>query len=80
MLLPRFAAGLDQPSSDGLNTWLVSAAAARDVKGVLSGLGGDEWFAGYPVTRRMARYTASLAGRAPNAFISRRATAPSKKK
>ena len=61
-LLPRFAGELDQPSNDGLNTWVVSRAAARDVKGVLSGLGGDEWFAGYPVTRRMARF-ASGAGR-----------------
>lgn len=53
--LPKFAADLDQPSTDGLNTWLISRAAGRDVKAVLSGLGGDEWFAGYPVTRRMAR-------------------------
>jgi asparagine synthase (glutamine-hydrolysing) len=52
-LFPRFAASLDQPSTDGFNTWLVSRAAARDVKGVVSGLGGDEWFAGYPVIRRM---------------------------
>jgi asparagine synthase (glutamine-hydrolysing) len=62
--LPRFAGELDQPSNDGLNTWLVSRAAAREVKGVLSGLGGDEWFAGYPVTRRMARYANSASGRA----------------
>src|SRR5262249_31172600 len=33
-ILPRFAGDLDQPSADGLNTWLVSRAAARDVKGV----------------------------------------------
>ncbi len=63
-LLPRFAGELDQPSADGLNTWLISRAAARDVKGVLSGIGGDEWFAGYPVTRRMARYGATSSGRA----------------
>lgn len=54
--LPKFAGDLDQPSNDGINTWLISKAAASDVKGVLSGLGGDEWFAGYPVTRRMSRY------------------------
>ncbi len=53
-LFPKFAASLDQPSTDGFNTWIVSRAAARDVKGVLSGLGGDEFFAGYPVIRRMA--------------------------
>jgi asparagine synthase (glutamine-hydrolysing) len=62
--LPRFAGDLDQPSADGLNTWLISRAAARDVKGVLSGVGGDEWFAGYPVTRRMARYGSTAFGRA----------------
>src|SRR5712692_9249918 len=48
---------MDQPTTDGLNTWLISRIAAEHVKGVLSGLGGDEWFAGYPVTRRIARYT-----------------------
>ncbi len=57
--LPKFAADLDQPSVDGLNTWLISRAAARDVRAVLSGLGGDEWFAGYPVTRRMALHGTS---------------------
>ena len=62
-LLPRFAGELDQPSIDGLNTWLVSRAAAHDVKAVLSGLGGDEWFAGYPVTRRMMRYSGTWLGR-----------------
>jgi asparagine synthase (glutamine-hydrolysing) len=56
-LLPRFANDIDQPSTDGLNTWLVSQAAARDVKGVLSGLGGDELFSGYAATRNMAKYT-----------------------
>ncbi len=63
-ILPRFAGDLDQPSADGLNTWLISRAAARNVKGVLSGIGGDELFAGYPVTRRMARYDTTLRGRA----------------
>ncbi len=61
---PRFAGDLDQPSWDGFNTWLISRAAARDVKGVLSGIGGDEWFAGYPVTRRMAQHSTTPAGRA----------------
>lgn len=59
-LVPRFAAEIDQPSVDGLNTWLVSRAAAKDVKGVLSGLGGDEWFAGYAATRNMAKHASGL--------------------
>jgi asparagine synthase (glutamine-hydrolysing) len=51
--LPRFAADMDHPTVDGLNVWLVSRAAARGVKAAMSGLGGDEWFAGYRVTRTM---------------------------
>lgn len=42
---------MDQPSGDGLNTYLVSQATARHVKVALSGLGGDELFAGYPQFR-----------------------------
>jgi asparagine synthase (glutamine-hydrolysing) len=40
--------GMDQPSGDGLNTYFVSQATAKHVKVALSGLGGDELFAGYP--------------------------------
>src|SRR5205085_10003392 len=43
---------------------IISQTAARDVKGVLSGVGGDEWFSGYSVTRRMARYATTPLGRA----------------
>jgi asparagine synthase (glutamine-hydrolysing) len=44
-----FFAHMDQPSADGLNTYLVSrAAASLGLKVVLSGLGGDELFGGYP--------------------------------
>lgn len=39
---------MDQPSHDGTNTYFVSQAARRNVTVALSGLGGDELFAGYP--------------------------------
>ncbi len=45
--LPEFVRAMDQPTGDGLNTFLVSREASRHVKVALSGLGGDELFAGY---------------------------------
>jgi asparagine synthase (glutamine-hydrolysing) len=47
-IIDDFIASLDQPSVDGINTYIVSRETARDIKVALSGLGGDELFAGYP--------------------------------
>jgi asparagine synthase (glutamine-hydrolysing) len=47
--LDEAVGALDQPSMDGINTYFVSWAAKQvGLKVALSGLGGDELFAGYP--------------------------------
>src|SRR6185312_215142 len=49
-------ASYDQPSIDGLNTYFISQATrSAGIKVALSGLGGDELFAGYPYFRLLAR-------------------------
>ncbi len=51
-----FFASMDQPTCDGVNTYLVSKFARQGGLTVsLSGLGGDELFAGYPSFRRIWR-------------------------
>lgn len=52
----------DQPSIDGVNTYCISKATRQaGVKVALSGLGGDELFAGYPYFRYLARLQQPLA-------------------
>jgi asparagine synthase (glutamine-hydrolysing) len=52
-MLPEAISSLDQPTMDGINTFVVSGAVkAAGVTVALSGLGGDELFAGYPSFRR----------------------------
>jgi len=58
--LPRIMDAMDQPSIDGINTWYASKAVAeRGFKVVVSGVGGDELFFGYPSFRQLPRLMAS---------------------
>jgi asparagine synthase (glutamine-hydrolysing) len=51
-LIPIAVRSMDQPTSDGVNTFVVSRAAAESgFKVALSGIGGDELFGGYPSFR-----------------------------
>ena len=45
--LPHAVWAMDQPTSDGINSYWVSRAAAKQVTVALSGTGGDELFLGY---------------------------------
>jgi asparagine synthase (glutamine-hydrolysing) len=66
--IPKALDAMDQPSIDGVNTYVVSRATKEaGVTVALSGLGGDELFAGYtnfrsvPKMMRIRRYAGWLA-------------------
>jgi asparagine synthase (glutamine-hydrolysing) len=59
--LPALLAAMDLPSIDGVNTWFVAKAARElGLKVAVSGLGGDELFAGYPSFRDVPRWVGML--------------------
>jgi asparagine synthase (glutamine-hydrolysing) len=55
--LPEIVASMDDPAADYaiIPTWLLAREAAREVKVILSGEGGDELFAGYGRYRHAMR-------------------------
>jgi asparagine synthase (glutamine-hydrolysing) len=76
--IPRVLTSMDQPSVDGVNTYIISRATKEaGITVALSGLGGDEIFAGYtsfrsvPKMMSFQRYAGWLAplGRSFNALL-----------
>ena len=67
--IPDALAAIDQPTMDGINSWVVSKVTKEaGVTVALSGLGGDELFGGYPSfgqARRVGAKAQVLAGRLP---------------
>jgi asparagine synthase (glutamine-hydrolysing) len=67
--LPDALGAMDQPTGDGVNTFVIARAVrSAGLKVVLSGLGGDELFGGYPSFARLSRTAALFRtwGRAPD--------------
>lgn len=53
-LLPQILEDMDMPTTDGINSWFISKYAHEDgLKAVLSGVGADELFGGYPSFNRI---------------------------
>jgi len=77
--LQNIIAVMDQPSTDGINTYFVSKAARSfGVKTALSGLGGDELFGTYPSFKDVPKMVRLIGGSpiAGTGRAVRRLTAP----
>lgn len=84
-IIDEFIMSIDQPSIDGINTFIVSRETSKKVKVALSGLGGDEIFVGYPhfkyiyesrsFNTRFSGFIHKLYKIRPNRFIRRYAIA-----
>lgn len=74
--LPEALAAMDQPTFDGVNTYIVSKHTRRaGLTVALSGVGGDELFAGYntflwaPRLDRLQRWMPGIVGHAVGAMV-----------
>ena len=68
--LPSALSAMDQPSIDGINTYLISRSAHETgLKVVLSGLGGDELFGGYPSFQLIPKLRKTWLKTIPKAFM-----------
>jgi asparagine synthase (glutamine-hydrolysing) len=53
---PEVMQAMDMPTTDGINSWFICKYAHQDgLKSVLSGIGADELFGGYPSFNRIKR-------------------------
>jgi len=76
--LPNIIKAMDLPCCDGINTWYISKYAKESgLKTVLSGIGGDELFGGYPSFSRMGM--ANILSTLPGNFLKAGRFAQSKK-
>ncbi|MGB0109503.1 MAG: asparagine synthase (glutamine-hydrolyzing) [Terriglobales bacterium] len=69
-LLPFALGTMDQPTVDGINTYVISrVGAALGLKVLLSGIGGDELFGGYTTFTKVPRLLRYRAGLRPAARV-----------
>ena len=69
-LLPAALMAMDQPTVDGINTYVISrVGASLGLKVLLSGIGGDELFGGYTTFTKVPRLLKYGAGLRPAARL-----------